>query len=126
MNPKIVTAARIILGIMLIIFGANKFFQFLPMPEMGGEAGAFMGALVSTGYLMIIVAIVEISVGILLLINQYVPLALLLLAPIAVNIIAFHLFLDIGGIGGGALVFILNVFLLFAYKNRYAPLLASR
>ena len=126
MNPKIVTGARIVLGLMLIVFGLNKFLQFIPVPPMTDEAGSFMGALVGTGYMMPIVAVVEIAVGALLLFNRYVALALLLLAPISVNIVAFHLFLDIGGIGGAAFVFILNVFLLFAYRNRYQPLLTNQ
>ena len=125
MNPKVITGARIVLGLMLVVFGLNKFLQFMPTPPMTDEAGPFMGALVGTGYMMPIVAVVEIAVGALLLFNRYVALALLLLAPISVNIVAFHLFLDIGGIGGAAFVFILNVFLLFAYRNRYQPLLTN-
>ena len=126
MNPKVITGARIVLGLMLVVFGLNKFLQFIPVPPMTDEAGSFMGALVGTGYMMPIVAVVEIVVGALLLFNRYVALALLLLAPISVNIVAFHLFLDIGGIGGAAFVFILNVFLLFAYRNRYQPLLTNQ
>ena len=126
MNPKVITGARIVLGLMLVVFGLNKFLQFMPTPPMTDEAGSFMGALVGTGYMMPIVAVIEIVVGALLLFNRYVALALLLLAPISVNIVAFHLFLDIGGIGGAAFVFILNVFLLFAYRNRYQPLLTNQ
>ena len=125
MNPKVITGARIVLGLMLVVFGLNKFLQFMPTPPMTDEAGSFIGALVGTGYMMPIVAVIEIVVGALLLLNRYVALALLLLAPISVNIVAFHLFLDIGGIGGAAFVFILNVFLLFAYRNRYQPLLTN-
>ena len=126
MNPKVITGARIVLGLMLVVFGLNKFLQFMPAPPMAEPAGTFMGALVGTGYMMPIVAGVEILVGALLLANRFVVLALLLLAPISVNIVAFHLFLDIAGIGGAAFVFILNVFLLFAYRSRYQSLLVSQ
>ncbi len=124
-NAKVIMGARIVLGLVLVVFGLNKFLQFMPFPEMPVEAGAFMGALMATGYMMTLVAIVEIVVGVMLLTNKYVALALLLLAPISVNIIAFHLVLDIAGTGGAALVTILNVFLLFANKDKYDAVLSA-
>ena len=126
MNSKVVTGARIVLGLLLVVFGLNKFLQFMPMPAMAEPAGTFMEALVGTGYMMPLVAVIEILVGALLLANRYAALALLLLVPISVNIVAFHLFLDLGGIAGAALVCILNVFLLFAYRSHYQPLLAHQ
>lgn len=124
-NAKVILVARIILGLVLVVFGLNKFLQFMPFPPMPEAAGAFMGALMATGYMMVIVAVVEIVVGLMLLTNKYVALSLLLLAPISVNIIAFHLFLDIAGTGGAALVTILNVFLLFANKDKYSSILSA-
>ena len=67
---------RILLGLMLVIFGLNKFLQFMPMPTMTDEAGEFMGALIKSGYIMVFVAVIEIIVGLSLLINKYQPLAL--------------------------------------------------
>jgi len=125
MTTKLATAARIILGLVLTIFGLNGFFGFLPMPPVSPAAATFMGAIVGTGYLMYLVMIVEVSVGLLLLINRYVPMALILLAPISVNIIAFHLFLDISGIIPAVLVTILNVYLLVAYRAHYYGLIRS-
>ena len=124
-NEKVILVARIILGLVLVVFGLNKFLQFMPFPPMPVAAGAFMGALMASGYVMTIVAVVEVGVGAMLLTNKYVPLALLLLAPISVNIITFHLFLDIAGIGGAALVTILNVFLLLAIKEKYSAVLSA-
>ena len=124
-NAKVIMGVRIVLGLILVVFGLNKFLQFMPFPPMPVPAGAFMGALMASGYLMTIVAIVEIAVGAMLLTNKYVALALLLLAPISVNIITFHIFLDIAGIGGAALVTILNVFLLFANKEKYNSVLSA-
>ena len=62
---------RILLGIILVVFGLNKFLNFMPMPPMPDAAGEFMGALVKSGYIMVIVAIVEVASGVLLLVNKY-------------------------------------------------------
>ncbi|GIV57353.1 MAG: hypothetical protein KatS3mg042_0266 [Rhodothermaceae bacterium] len=126
MNPKAITAARYVLGLMLVVFGLNGFLQFLPMPTPPEAAGRFLGAMIETGYLLPLVKLVELTVGVLLLANRFVPLALVLLAPVSVNIIAFHLFLDPAGIAAGAVVFVLNVFLLFAYKPVYEPMLQAK
>ena len=70
-NAKVIMGTRIVLGLVLVVFGLNKFLQFMPFPPMPVEAGAFMGALMATGYMMVIVAIVEIAVGVMLLTNKY-------------------------------------------------------
>ena len=116
---------RILLGLMLVVFGLNKFLQFMPMPPMPEAAGEFMGALVKSGYIMVIVAVVEIVAGILLLVNKFQPLALVVLFPILLNAFLFHLFLDIAGIGGSAVALAMNVFLMFANKVAYSEILKA-
>lgn len=110
---------RILLGLILVVFGLNKFLQFMPMPPMPELAGELMGALVKSGYLMAVVAIVEIVTGVLLLINKYQPLALIVVFPVLFNAFIFHLFLDISGIGGALLAIAMNVFLFLANKESY-------
>ena len=113
---------RILLGLMLVIFGLNKFLLFMPIPSMPELAGEFMGALVKSGYIMVIVAIVEIVSGILLLVNKYQPLVLVVLFPVLLNAFLFHLFLDLGGIGGAAFAIAMNIFLFVANKESYKEL----
>jgi len=126
MINRFATSARIVLGLVMTVFGLNGFFHFMPMWQMAQPAADFMGAIIGTGYLMILVKIVETSVGLLLLTNRYVPLALVLLSPIGVNIISFQLFLDPSGIGPAALVTVLDVYLLYVYRAYYRPLLTIR
>tara|TARA_R110002072_G_scaffold303046_1_gene492145 strand:- start:5368 stop:5745 length:378 start_codon:yes stop_codon:yes gene_type:complete len=114
---------RILFGLMLVVFGLNKFLQFMPMPPLPEAAGEFMGALVKSGYILVIVAIVEVVAGILLLTNKYQSLALVLVFPVILNAFLFHLFLDLPGIGGAALAIVMNIFLLFANKESYLSLL---
>jgi len=74
MNSKVTMALRIVLGLILIIFGANKFFGFMPSPELPEAAGNFMGALAETGYMFPLIGAVEVIVGLLLVLNKWVPL----------------------------------------------------
>jgi uncharacterized membrane protein YphA (DoxX/SURF4 family) len=122
MNSKVTMVLRIILGLILIIFGANKFAGFMPAPELPESAGNFMTALMVAGYMFPLIGAVEVIVGLLLVFKKWVPFALLLLAPVSVNIIFFHLMLAPAGIGPGAVLAILNVALIYAYWDKYKPL----
>jgi len=121
MNSKVTMALRIILGLILIIFGANKFGHFMPSPELTGDAANFMGALGGAGYFTIL-GVLEILIGLLLVINKWVPFALILLAPLAVNFLIFHLKYNMEGIGPAAIVSLLTVVLLYANKDNYKSL----
>lgn len=116
---------RILFGLILVIFGSNKFLNFMPMPPMPEAAGAFMGALVDSGYLMTLVALVEIVAGVSILINKYKTLALVILLPVILNAFLFYLFLDLSGIAGSAVALMMNLFLMYANKESYRSLLKS-
>lgn len=120
MNEKTKKIIQIVLGLLLIVFGANKFLNFMPTPEnMPQSAMDFMVALQKTGYLFKFIGLIEIVSGILILINKWVPFALLLIAPIIVNIILFHLALDMGSIMPGLVLLILVVYLFYFYWNKF-------
>lgn len=95
---RIVTLiARILLGVVFIVFGLNGFLNFLNMgPMPTGLAGQFIGALVQSHYFWVVAALQVIG-GVLLLINRYVPLGLALLGPVIVNILLYHIFLHPAG-----------------------------
>lgn len=122
MNSTFTKILRIILALGLIVFGLNKFIGFMEMPEMPANAGGFMSSLQATGYVLPIVGALEIIIGLLLLANKSVPFALLLLAPISVNILLFHLFLDLPSIAGALVIAIINVILIYKHWKVYRPL----
>jgi len=113
---------RILLGIILLILGANKFLNFMPMPPMEGDAATFMGGLATSGYMFPLLGIMEILIGLLLILKKWVPFALVLLAPLAVNMLLFHLAMDPSGIVAAALVFLFNAILMYAYWDKYKEL----
>ena len=119
--------ARILLGLTFVVFGLNGFLQFLPQPKTMPEGvAAFAGAMMQTGYLFQLVSGTQLVVGLLLLANRFVPLALAVIAPVIVNIIALHLFLDPAGIGPGVVVLVLELYLAWAYRDAFRPMLAAR
>ena len=122
MNSKVTMVLRIILAIVLIVFGANKFGHFMPMPPMEGDAATFMQGLGISGYMFPLLGVLEILIGILLITKKAVPFALILLAPLAVNMVLFHLSMAPSGIGPAALVFLLNAFLIYKYWDKFKGL----
>mgnify|MGYP000005138752 FL=1 len=117
---------RIILGVILLVFGLNHFFQFMPMPQPPEPALNFMGALTATGFMWPLVGIVQLVSGIFLIIGRYVALGLVLFAPVALIILLYHLFLDPAGGLLGYITFILEVLLLYAYLEDYKPMLKQK
>src|SRR6202521_3766014 len=98
--------ARLLLGLIFVVFGLNGFLNFIKGPMPSGLAGQFVGALVLSHYFWVVAAI-QVAGGVLLLVNRYVPLGLVLLGPVIVNIICYHAFLNPSGAVPAAVVTVL-------------------
>ena len=115
-----VLIARILLGLVFLIFGLNDFFHFMPNPPIPGDAGVMANLMFAHGWLTFHGILYTIA-GILLIIGRYVPIALVILGPILVNILLFHLTLTGGvGIGPGVVCALLEIFLIWAYWPAFA------
>jgi uncharacterized membrane protein YphA (DoxX/SURF4 family) len=120
------TAGRIGLGAVFTVFGLNGFLGFLPHPPVPDAAGSFLGALAATGYMFPLIKGTEIVSGVLLLSGRYVPLALTLLAPIIVNIVAFHVALAPAGMGMALAVLAVEIYLAWVHRDAFRGVLSSR
>jgi uncharacterized membrane protein YphA (DoxX/SURF4 family) len=120
--------ARILMGLIFFVFGLNGFLHFIPQPKtpMPEGAASFAGALMKTGYMFPMVVGTQLLVGVLLLSNRCVPLALALIAPVVVNIVAFHLFLAPSGLPLALVILVLELYLAWAYRKAYRSMLAPR
>lgn len=118
---KAKTAARLALGAIFTVFGLNGFLHFIPSPAPSGLAATFVGGLAASGYMFPLIKGTEVLAGLLLLGNRYVPLALTVLAPIVVNILAYHLFLASGALVLPLLVTALGVYLATTERRVFAP-----
>lgn len=116
-----ILGARIILGLIFLVFGLNGILHFIRVPPTD-EAAAWYSVAAMHQW-MSFVAIVELVCAVLLLVNRFVPLALVLLAPTIVNIFLFRAVLWPTGAGIAILAFILEVFLLAVYWKSFRPLL---
>jgi len=115
---------RVFLGVLLVVFGLNGFFGFIPLPIFEGQAAAFLSALAATGYMFPLIKFVEILSGVLLLTNRRVSLGLVLAMPVLVNIMAFHLFLSTSGVFVPVLMMASALYLIYERKGTFAALLA--
>ncbi len=122
---KVYLGARLLLGLVFVVFGLNFFLQFLPTPELTPAAGELVGALVASGYLMTWVKVTEIVCGVLLLAGRFVPLALIVLSPIVLNIFALHLFLDPAGIAVSVVVVVLTVLAAMGVRSSFSEVLRA-
>lgn len=118
-------AARTLLGLVFFVFGLNGFFHFMPQPPLPEAALPFVGGLAKAGYFFPLLKGTEVLAGVLLLSGRFVPLALTLLAPIVVNIAAFHLFLA-PSLGMVAMLLALEIYLAWAYRDAFAPLFHAK
>lgn len=117
-----VLGARLLLGLIFTVFGINLWLQFLPQPELNEAAGAFFGAIATT-YLLTFIKVTEVLGGVLLLSGRLVPLALTILAPIVLNILFFHVFLDPAGMPVAIFVTALEAFLAWSYRDSFKGVL---
>src|SRR5436190_16598487 len=124
---KIVTLiARILLGLIFFVFGLNGFLGFLNMgPMPTGLAGQFMGALYLSHYYWLVAALQVIG-GALLLVNRFVPLALVLLGPVIVNIICYHVFLNPSGAVPAVVVTVLWLIVFYGKRQYFSGIFVQR
>jgi uncharacterized membrane protein YphA (DoxX/SURF4 family) len=119
-------AVRILFGLLFLVFGLNGFLHFIPQPAHPERAMAFVGGLASTGYMFPLIKGVEVIVGILLLANRFVPLALALIAPNVVNIVLFHAILEPSGIPMALAILVVELYLAWSYRDAYRSMLVAR
>jgi uncharacterized membrane protein YphA (DoxX/SURF4 family) len=115
----VIVIVRVLLGLQFVYAGSNAFFKFQAMPEMHGQAGAFINALMGSGY-MHVIAVLQILGGLCLLLGaRFVPLGLTLVGPIIVNIVLFHVFLEPQNLWIAIVVAALALFLLWIYRFKF-------
>jgi putative oxidoreductase len=117
--------AGVLLGLIFLVFGLNGFLHFLPMPPPTGVAGQFFGSLFASHYWVVIFGVQTIG-GLLLLLNRFVPLALVLLGPVIVNIFFFHALMAPAGLPLAILVVALWAIVANRNKQYLAGILVPR
>ena len=122
---KVSLISRYLLGLTFTVFGLNGFLRFIEIPRPEGLAGQFMGALVDSGFLIPVFAL-QFTAGVLLLANRFVPLALVLLAPIIVNIALYHALMEPHGLALAAVTIALWAIVFHRQRSAFAGLLSIK
>lgn len=126
-NKVAYTIVRILLGLAWIFFGVTKFLS-LPAPQLPGPADAFLSAMTATGYFIPFVGVSEAVVGLLLVVNFWVPFAMMILSPILLNVMLFNLFLapSISGVIMLVILTAMQVYVMYCTWSAYKPLFARK
>jgi uncharacterized membrane protein YphA (DoxX/SURF4 family) len=117
--------ARYLLGLIFLVFGLNGFLHFIPMPPPKGLAAQFGGAIFASHYWVVVFGL-QVLGGVLLLVNRFVPLALVLLGPVIVNIFFFHALMAPEGLPLAIVVVLLWSILAVRYKQYLAGIFVQR
>jgi hypothetical protein len=117
--------ARVLLGVIFVVFGLNGFQHFIPAQMPPGVAGQFVVAIMES-HLYIVIFGVQTIGGLLLLANRYVPLALVILGPVIVNIVSFHVLMAPQGLPLALVVVVLWTILAFRNKQYLAGIFVAK
>lgn len=119
----ILLGCRLVLGLIFFVFGLNDILHFLPIPLPTGDALTWLGIMIAHHYMNFVGALMVIA-GLLLLVNRFVPLALIILAPIIVNILLYEALLWPHNASPSIIALLLELILIAAYFRCFIPLLA--
>jgi putative oxidoreductase len=117
--------ARIFLGLIFLVFGLNGFLHFIPMPPPTGVAGQFFASIFVSHYWVVIFG-VQVLGGLLLLLNRFVPFALVILGPVIVNIFFFHALMAPAGVPLAIVVVVLWALVAICNKQHLAGVFVQR
>jgi putative oxidoreductase len=120
-----VLVARILLGLAFVFFGLNGFLNFLHAPTPPGPVGQYM-TLMGNTFHMKFVFLVQLVGGVLMLSGQFIPLALVLLGPVLVNIILFHISLQPAGLPPGLFLTVLWFVVFYGVRSAFAGIFAQK
>lgn len=126
MKNKILTVLCILFGLMMINAGLNKFFNYMPMPEMSEEMMQLMQAFMTTVWIFPLVALVEIIGGILIAIPRTRALGAIVILPVMVGIVIHHAVHDPAGIVLALIMFAINIWAIVDNYKKYKPMLESK
>jgi uncharacterized membrane protein YphA (DoxX/SURF4 family) len=118
--------ARISLALIFVIYGVNYFIPLVSLPATSAAGQSLLDAFAASGFFLPLLRLTQVVTGVALLAGRFVPLALVIIAPIVVNIVLYDIFLDPAGLPMGLLLLALLSFLGWAYCDDYECLLRAR
>ncbi len=124
MKSKILTIISVLFGLMFINAGLNKFFNYMPMPDDLPEAMVEMStAMMQVGWLMPLIAIVEILGGLLIISNKFRAVGAIVIFPIMIGILLTHITVAPSGLPLAIILFAILFWIMYENRVRYMALI---
>lgn len=117
---------RTLMGLLFIFAATVVLLKLAPVPELTGVAKTFNDGIFAVGYFVPMLKVVELISGILFVTGRFVPLATILIAPIIVNIFAYHAFIDNSGLPVAIFLVLANIFVAYNYREAYRGILSAK
>ena len=115
---KVTVVVRVLLG--LTFLASGLVFFFTDPPPLEGAMAEFFEGMAATGYFFNLLKVTEILCGLALLTGFFVPLALVVLAPVVLNIVLVHAFMAPEGLPLAIVIGVLVSYLAF-FSKEYGP-----
>ncbi|MDX1627460.1 MAG: DoxX family protein [Fulvivirga sp.] len=123
MKDKILLVSTILFGLMMVNSGLNKFLNFMPQPEMSQEAMGLMSSFAASGWMFPLIAVIEITGGVLIAIPRYRALGAIIILPITAGIFLFHLVLEHATLLISIILLAINVWVIVENRSKYLPMI---
>ncbi len=123
MKKKVLFGTSALFGLMMINSGFNKFFNYMPIPEMNEQAGSLMMAFAESGWIFPLIAIIEIIGGALFITNRFRALGAIMMLPITVGILLFHAVLDPSTVVLSIILIAINIWAIIENIDKYLPMI---
>ena len=124
MKHKILLGISILFGLMFINAGLNKFLNYIPVPkDMPENMVKLMTAFTEIGWLIPLVAIVEIIGGILFITNKFRALGAIIILPVMIGILLLHIMNEPSGLPIASILFAINIWVIVENRGKYLPMI---
>jgi uncharacterized membrane protein YphA (DoxX/SURF4 family) len=121
-----IVIVRLLMGLMFLFASIVVLFHLVKQPEMTGNAKLFMDGIMATGYFMTLLKVTELVCGIAFVVGRFVPLATVVIFPITLNILLYHVFVAPEGLPVAIPLMLANLFLAYACRKNYKGLLVAK
>jgi putative oxidoreductase len=122
---KAVIIVRVLIGLLFLFASVPVLLNLFPQPELTGNTKIFMDGVSASKYLMPLIKITEMLCGLAFVSGFFVPLATVVIAPVVVNIFFTHVFMDMSGLPVAITLVLANIFLAYAHRDKFGPILEA-
>jgi putative oxidoreductase len=124
MKKKILFGFSLLLGLIFINSGLNKFFNYMPMPkDMPEKMMKVMGAFMEIGWLFPLIAVAEIIGGVLFITNKFRALGAIILFPVLVGILLTHILIAPSGLPLALVLWGIELWVIIENREKYLPMI---